>query len=79
MGDTRIIRSISMGGSDVLSWDYIDKYAKEHGFTTTSGFIQYAMEKEIYGYKTRIKDKIVYITMLLMLAMCAMLILILIR
>ena len=69
MKDTR---TISMQGSEQLSWDDVDEYAQKHGFTTTSGFTQYALEKEILGVKTKIKDKLTYIMVLLLMALTFM-------
>ena len=66
MKDTR---TISLAGSNELYWDDIDEYAQKHGFKTTSGFIQYLAEKEILGIKTKIKDKITYILLLVILGM----------
>lgn len=60
----RDIRTISMEGSEKLSWNDIDEHAKKHGFSTTSSFVQYLAEKEILGFKTKFKDIINYIILL---------------
>lgn len=73
------IKTISLDGSDDLFWDDIDKYARKKGFTTTSGFMQYLLEKEILGIKTKFKDKITYILLLLMLSMISLMILLVLR
>lgn len=65
-------KTISLDGSDGLSWEDVENYAKNHGFKTTAGFIQYILEKEIFGMKTKLKDKITYIILFLMLALITM-------
>jgi len=65
-------KTISLAGSDELYWEDVEDYSKNKGFTTTSGFIQYLLEKEILGLKTKFKDKITYIMLLLMIAMMTM-------
>jgi len=72
-------KTISMQGSEQLSWDDIDEYAKKHGFNTPSGFIQYITEKGILGVKTKFKEKILYIILILMIAMMTMSFLLIIR
>lgn len=66
MGETK---TISLDGSDELYWEDVEKYSRKHGFTTTSGFIQYLLEKEIFGFKTKIRDVINYVMLLMIMVM----------
>ena len=76
MTDTK---TISMDGSEELDWDDIDEYAQKHGFSTTSGFTQYVFEKEILGVKTKIKDVINYVMLLLLMVMILLTLLLVLR
>ena len=62
-------KTISLAGSDGLYWEDVDKHAKKQGYTTTSSYIQYLLEKDILGIKAKVKDKITYIILFLILAM----------
>ena len=62
-------KSVSLAGSDELFWEDVENYSRKHGFTTTSGFIQYLLEKEILGFKTKIKDVINYVMLLTIMVM----------
>ena len=72
-------KTISLDGSDALLWDDVDKYARKKGFKTTSGLIQYLLERELLGVKTKIKDQITYILLLLMIGMIALTLLLALR
>lgn len=72
-------KTISLAGSEEIFWEDVDKYARKNGFTTTAGFIQYLLEKELLGLKTRFKDKLTYIMILLLIAMTFMTFLLVIR
>lgn len=73
MGETK---TISLDGSDELYWEDVEKYSKKHGFTTTAGFIQYLLEKEMLGFKTKIKDVITYILLLIIMVMVLLILMI---
>jgi len=72
-------KSISLSGSEKLSWEDIDEYANKHGFSTTSGFTQHVFEKEILGVKTKIKEILTYVMFLLILVMMALTLLLILR
>ena len=72
-------RTISMEGSEQLSWDDIDEYANKHGFNTTSGYIQYITEKEILGIRTKVKDMLNYALLLMIIAVVVMMLILLLR
>jgi len=61
--------------SDLLLED-IDDYAANHGFKSRSELIRYLLEKEILGVKNKIKDKLTYVLLLLMIAMIVLLVLV---
>ena len=63
MGETK---TISLDGSDELYWEDVDKYARRKGFKTTAGFIQYLLEREMFGFKTKIKDILTYIIIMML-------------
>ena len=62
-----------------LSLDEIDEYANKHGFKSRSELTRYLLEKEILGVKTKIKDKLTYITILMLMAMISLMLLLLVR
>ena len=67
-------KTISLAGSDELYWEDVENYSKKHGFTTTSGFIQYLLEKEILGFKKKIQGSTIYIMLMIIMAMILLMI-----
>ena len=67
-------KTISLAGSDELYWEDVENYSKKHGFTTTSGFIQYLLEKEILGFKKKIQGSTIYIMLMIIIAMILLMI-----
>lgn len=57
-------KTISLVGSDELYWEDVEKYSRKHGFKTTSGYVQYLLERDMLGFKTKFKDIINYIILL---------------
>ena len=69
-------KTISLDGSETLMWEDVDKYAHEKGFKTTSGFIQYLLEKDMFGIKYKVKDIITYVMFLTIIAMISLMLII---
>jgi len=44
----------------------VEKYARNHGFKSRSEFIRYLIEKEMLGFKTKLRDIVTYISLLLL-------------
>lgn len=72
-------KTISLAGSNNLYWEDVDDYARKHGFTTTASFVQYALEKEILGFKTKLKDIINYVMLLAVMGMILLMLSLLLR
>ena len=69
-------KTISLDGSDELLWDDVDRYARKRGFKTTAGLVQYLLEREMFGFKTKIKDIITYIMFLVIMVMILLLLIV---
>jgi len=69
-------KTISLVGSDELFWEDVEKHSRKHGFKTTSGYIQYLLERDMLGVKTKIRDVITYIMLLLIMAMILLMLLV---
>jgi len=65
-------KTISLDGSDTLFWEDVDIYARNHGFKTTAGLIQYLLEREMFGKKRKIKDILSYVLLLIIIAMMSL-------
>lgn len=72
-------KTISLDGNDELFWEDVEKYSKNHGFKTTSGYIQYLLERDIFGLKTKFKDIINYVVLLGVIMMVILILLLLVR
>ena len=72
-------KTVSLAGSDELFWEDVEDYSRKHGFTTTSGFIQYLLKREILGFKTKIKDVINYVMLLAIMMMISLMLMLTLR
>ena len=66
MSDTK---TVSLAGSDELFWEDVEDHSRKHGFTTTSGYIQYLLEKDILGIRTKIHDILLYVMLMVIIVM----------
>lgn len=69
-------KTISLAGSDELFWEDVEDYSRKHGFTTTSGYIQYLLERDILGFKTKVSGVITYVMLLMIMVMMLLMLLI---
>ena len=69
-------KTVSLAGSDELFWEDVEDYAKKHGFTTTSGYIQYLLEKDVLGIRKKVQGIIVYIMLMLIIVMILLMLII---